>query len=57
MHEGKFQNAMTNMFFSKLISADDFADFHKNQSDNRYFFRKMLLVPLSNEKKVDKARF
>ena len=45
----KFQNPMTNVVASKWISVEDIADLYQNHLDKGCLFRKMFLVPLSNE--------
>ena len=49
MYKVKFQNPMTNLVASKWISVEDIANLQQKHSDKGRLFRKMFLVPLSND--------
>ena len=55
MYKVKFQNPMTNMGASKCISVENIANLQQNHSG--CLFRKMFLVPLSNEQKLIRQGF
>ena len=57
MYKVKFQNPMTNLVVSKRISVEDIPDLQQKHSDKGYLFRKMFLVPLSNEQKLIRQGF
>ena len=57
MYKVKFQNPMTNLGASKWISVEDIADLQQKHSDKGRLFRKMFLVPLSNEQKLIRQGF
>ena len=48
---------MTNVVASKWIYAEDIADLQQKHSDKGGLFRKMFLVPLSNEQKLIRQGF
>ena len=49
MYKVKFQNPMINLVASKWISVEDTANLQQKHSDKGRLFRKMFLVPLSND--------
>ena len=57
MYKVKFQNPMTNFVASTRVSLEDIADLQQKHSDKGCLFRKMFLVPLSNEQKLIKQDF
>ena len=57
MYKMKFQNPLTNLVASKWISVEDIANLQQKHSYKGRIFRKMFLVPLSNEQKLIRPGF
>ena len=57
MYKVKFQNPMANLVASKWISVKDVADLQQKHLDKGRLFRKMFLVPISNEQKLIRQGF